>query len=195
MPNYRRRRVPGGTYFFTVNLADADDCRLCLEVDLFRECYRKTAQELPFRTDTIVVLPDHLHAIWTLPSGDADYSERWRRIKQRFSHALHQKHARSESRLAEWNPRIWQPRFWEHTIRNAEDLSNHRAYCFHDPVRHDLVHHPRDWALSSFVKRGSTMPEDMVLDAAPTMRFPVGERDEQFSKGGRIPRPTIGAHS
>lgn len=195
MPNYRRRRVPGGTYFFTVNLADAEDCRLCLEIDLFRECYRKTTEELPFRTDTIVVLPNHLHAIWTLPSGDADYSERWRRIKGRFSHALRQKQARAAGAQADWSPHVWQPRFWEHTIRDADDLKLHRAYCFGDPVRHGLVHDPTDWVFSSFVKRGISVVENTNWAAMPPMRYPVGERDERQCNGGRISRPTVATAS
>lgn len=189
MPNYRRRRVPGGTYFFTVNLADPEDGTLCVEIDLLRECYAKMRQECPFRTDAIVVLPNHLHAIWTLPEGDTDYSGRWRRLKGRFSHALRRTGARSASAVRKRETGIWQRRFWEHTIRDADDLRRHLEYCWFDPVRHGLVHDPSDWAFSSFVKRGMPIVQHSYRAAMPIMRYPVGERDERQSKGGRIPRP------
>ena len=166
MSNYRRMRVPGGTYFFTVNLADPDDCTLCVEIDLLRECYRKTQSELPFRTDAIVVLPNHIHAIWTLPEGDTDYSDRWRRIKGRFSCALGRRASVSHSKVVKRERGIWQRRFWEHTIRNDEDLDRHLAYCWLDPVRHDLVDNAADWAFTSFNKRGETMPQAAVQEAS-----------------------------
>lgn len=177
MPNYRRRRVPAGTYFFTVNLADPGDCTLCMEIDLLRDCYAKMQQECPFRTDAIVILPNHLHAIWTLPLGDTDYSGRWRRLKGRFSHALRRKGIRSASAVRKREAGLWQRRFWEHTIRDTDDLNRHIAYCWFDPVRHGLVLTPEDWAFSSFAKR----EECLDIDCMPSMRFCVGEREETFT--------------
>lgn len=177
MPNYRRRRVPAGTYFFTVNLTDPGDCTLCMEIDLLRDCYAKMQQECPFRTDAIVILPNHLHAIWTLPRGDTDYSGRWRRLKGRFSHALRRKGIRSASAVRKREAGLWQRRFWEHTIRDTDDLNRHIAYCWFDPVRHGLVLTPDDWAFSSFAKR----EECLDIDCMPSMRFCVGEREETFT--------------
>ena len=89
MPNYRRARVPGASYFFTVTLADRAEHWLVEQIDALRGAFARTRGELPFRVDAIVVLPDHLHCIWTLPPGDANFSLRWQRIKGRFTHACH----------------------------------------------------------------------------------------------------------
>lgn len=189
MPRYIRRRVPGGTYFFTVNLADPGACTLCLEIDVLRECYASVSKEQPFRTDSIVVLPNHLHAIWTLPAGDSDFSNRWRRIKAGFTRRFRQKAPGFLTRSEGPEPSVWQPRFWEHVIRDRDDLEKHRAYCWSDPVRHGLVHDPMDWRFSSFSKRDVRFSGVGELDF-PEMAFPTGERDDTLRKGGRIPRPT-----
>src|SRR3990172_1530323 len=89
MSNYRRARVPGASYFFTVTLADRAAHWLVEQIDALRGAFARTRGELPFRVDAIVVLPDHLHCIWTLPPGDAKFSLRWQRIKGRFTHACH----------------------------------------------------------------------------------------------------------
>jgi putative transposase len=146
---YRRNLVPGGTYFFTVTLADRGSDRLVRYVGLLREAFRVTRRERPFRIDAIVVLPDHLHAVWTLPPDDADYPGRWRRIKADFSRRMAAvdptvpKNHRGEYRL-------WQQRYWEHTIRNDTDLACHIDYVHFNPVKHGLVEQVRDWRLSSF---------------------------------------------
>ena len=87
MPNYRRLRVPGATYFFTVYLAERGGTLLTDRIDLLREAYRLTVAEQPVRCDAMVILPDHIHAVWTLPAGDADFSRRWQKLKGRFTHA------------------------------------------------------------------------------------------------------------
>lgn len=153
MTNYRRLRVPGGTYFFTVCLEDRRSTALTDSVDVLRHAYARTVSELPVACEAIVVLPNHLHAIWTLPDGDADFSERWRRIKARFSHALDQTHPRSASKIRKRERGLWQRRFWEHWIRTPESLGAAIEYCWQNPVKHGLVSQPEEWHLSSFHRR------------------------------------------
>ncbi|MDB5552870.1 MAG: hypothetical protein JWL86_2854 [Rhizobium sp.] len=176
MVRYRRNFVPGGTYFFTVTLADRTSSALIDHVDALRLAFRIARQERPFATDAIVILPEHLHAIWTLPSGDSDFSGRWRRIKAHFTHqliaagALVERHRNGEYAL-------WQRRFWEHTIRNERDFARHVDYIHFNPVKHRLVSRVIDWTYSSFhvyVRRG-VLPVDWAGDVREsTMDF--GER-------------------
>lgn len=162
MPDYRRYRVPGGTYFFTVNLLERRLDTLVRHVDLFREAVRQTKLERPFHIDAWVVLPDHLHCVWTLPPGDTDYSNRWKAIKIRFVRQIPATERRSKVRVAKGERAIWQRRFWEHTIRNEVDYARHIDYCHWNPIKHDLVQHLNDWPYSSFhryVKLG-VLPAD-----------------------------------
>ncbi|QEW19386.1 Transposase [Marinibacterium anthonyi] len=149
MTAYRRLRIPGGTYYFTVRLARRGGTELTDHVDLLRAAYGITCRERPFRTRAIVVLPDHLHAIWTLPPGDADFSTRWRLIKTRFTRGLGWKAPRGASQAHKGDCGLWQRRFWEHAIRDGVDLRLHMDKCRDDPVRHGLVARARDWPLSS----------------------------------------------
>src|SRR5487761_2415369 len=82
MTNYRRNFVPGGSFFFTVNLADRRSGLLTTHIEKLRSAFRRVRSRHPFTIDAFVVLPDHLHAIWTLPPNDADFSTRWRLIKR-----------------------------------------------------------------------------------------------------------------
>ena len=122
MSNYRRNFVEGGSFFFTVNLADRRSGLLVDRIDLVRHAFRYTKSRHPFTINAIVVLPDHLHAIWTLPPGDADYATRWRLIKTVFSRGLERLEERSESRRLKREREIWQRRYWEHTLRDEEDF-------------------------------------------------------------------------
>lgn len=140
MVDYRRSRLPGGTYFFTVTLRDRRACTLIEHVDLLRESVATVRARWPFTIDAMVVLPDYLHALWTLPAGDADYSTRWRLIKSGFSRSLSGSTVRS----------IWQTRFWEHTIRDDTDFRRHVEYIWFNPVKHGYVERVRDWQHSSF---------------------------------------------
>ncbi|MCB4456120.1 REP-associated tyrosine transposase [Leisingera sp. McT4-56] len=149
MPNYRRFKREGGCYFFTINLAQRDSSLLVGEIAALRTAYAKTLKQAPFRCDAIVVLPDHLHAVWTLPAGDSGFSERWRLIKSRFSHAVEGSFGRSASKQAKREKGIWQRRYWEHLIRDEEDYRRHVAYCWANPVKHGLAERPADWAFSS----------------------------------------------
>ena len=114
MANYRRNFLPGGSYFFTVNLADRRRVLLTDHFDLLRAAFRQARARHPFTVEAAVVLPDHLHAIWTLPAGDADFATRWRLIKSGFSRALSSGEPISASRAAKAERGIWQRRYWEH---------------------------------------------------------------------------------
>jgi putative transposase len=150
MPDYRRNRVPGGTYFFTVNLFDRSSRLLVDRIDALREAVRTTRQQRPFHIDAWVVLPDHMHAIWTLPPGDDDYSARWRSIKKSFSKAIAPTEHMSDVQQRRAERGIWQPRFWEHTIRNDADYAAHLDYVHVNPVKHGHIDHPAGWPYSSF---------------------------------------------
>jgi putative transposase len=150
MPNYRRAKVAGATYFFTVNLAQRDRSLLMEHIDALRAAFSGIKSALPFRTDAIVVLPDHLHAIWTLPVDDADFSTRWQRIKAAFSHSLETSERRSASRTSKGERGIWQRRFWEHLIRDENDYAAHVDYIHYNPVKHGYVKAAAQWPHSSF---------------------------------------------
>lgn len=108
MPNYRRNRVSGGTYFFTVNLLERDKTLLTDHINKLRMAIYKTRQRMPFHIDAWVTLPDHLHCIWTLPENDSDYSGRWKTIKKEFSKLLPNNEYRSPVRTKRNERGIWQ---------------------------------------------------------------------------------------
>lgn len=147
---YRRNYVEGGTYFFTVNLLERDKTLLMDHVACLRAAVRFVKKRQPFYIDAWVVLPDHLHAVWTLPEGDADYSSRWREIKKRFSKSLPETERLSAARQRKGERGIWQRRFWEHTIRDEQDYRHHVDYVHVNPLKHGLVKRVKDWPLSSF---------------------------------------------
>jgi len=157
MTGYRRWRVGGGTYFFTVCLARRGSDLLVREIALLREAVGRTRAECGFEIDTCVVLPDHLHCIWRLPQGDYDFSTRWGAIKARFTRAVRASGRmglnpilRPPSKARKGEAGLWQRRFWEHLIRDEADLALHREICWIDPVRHGLVRRVCDWPQSSF---------------------------------------------
>lgn len=157
MTEYRRYRVKGGCYFFTVNLAERKRSLLTEKIELLRESFRTVKDRHPFNIDAIVVLPEHLHTIWTLPEGDDDFSRRWRLIKNHFSRHLEKDERISKSRRSKQERGIWQRRFWEHSIRNEDDFVKHTDYIHYNPVKHGYVDCVGDWPYSSFhdfVKRG-----------------------------------------
>ena len=167
----------GGSFFFTVNLADRRLCLLTERIDELRTAFRETRRCHPFTTEAMVVLPDHLHTVWTLPEGDADFSTRWRLIKTNFSRNLTTGEPISSSRAVKGERGIWQRRYWEHTIRDESDFTRHIDYVHINPVKHGLVTRVRDWPYSSFhrmVKLG-VYPDDWAGDASgPDREF--GER-------------------
>jgi putative transposase len=178
---YRRAKIPGGTYFFTVVTYRREKI-LCTPVNvmLLRQIFKKIMERHPFNIDAFVLLPDHLHCIWTLPQGDFDFSMRWRLIKSYFTRkcqkpvgwveerhevkpALNPTQSRPvgwveqsetqqkiSSRLKKKEQTIWQRRFWEHLIRDDQDLIRHVEYIHYNPVKHGLVKAPMDWEYSSF---------------------------------------------
>ncbi|OQW88249.1 MAG: transposase [Thiotrichaceae bacterium IS1] len=161
MSDYLRYRVPGGCYFFTVNLLERKKHLLTEHIDLLRHAFRTVKQQRPFHIDAIIILPEHLHCIWTLPENDADFSGRWRAIKKIFSKQLPTTEYRSEVRLNRHERGIWQRRFWEHTIRDEMDYIKHIDYIHYNPVKHGWVTHVIDWPYSSFhrfVKQGICSP-------------------------------------
>jgi putative transposase len=133
MPDYRRFRVPGGTYFFTINLLERRSDLLARHINAVREAVRRTRRERPFVIDAWVVLPEHMHCFITLPEGDDDFSNRIKAIKIRFVHAIPTTERRSRTRVARGERAIWQRRFWEHAIRSDTDYARHMDYVHFNP--------------------------------------------------------------
>jgi len=150
MTNYRRFKIQGGCYFFTVALNNRRCSLLTEHIDLLREAMNTVKAKHPFRVDSIVVLPEHLHCIWTLAENDADFSLRWRQIKSAFSRCIPDTEIRSKSRIRKKERGIWQRRFWEHAIRDEQDFEKHVDYIYFNPVKHGLVKSVMDWPYSSF---------------------------------------------
>ena len=141
MRSYIRLFQPGGCYFFTVVTGKraphfSDD----VTVERLKQAFRHVIIKHPFTIDAIVVMPDHLHAVWSLPDGDSDFSTRWRLIKHFVS------------RGADGNAPFWQPRFWEHLIRDEADYQQHIDYIHYNPVKHGFVTRPEEWHHSSYHK-------------------------------------------
>ncbi|MCP3369077.1 REP-associated tyrosine transposase [Bradyrhizobium cajani] len=177
MVRYRRNFVPGGTFFFTVTLDDRRSSALVDHVDKLRTAFRVTRAERPFTIDAIVILPDHLHVIMTLPEDDSDFSGRWKRLKGLFTHQL----AASGVPIS-GNGRgefaLWQRRFWEHTIRDETDFERCTDYIHYNPVKHGLVASPIDWPHSSLHRyvRAGVLPADWGGAGEITGNF--GERGD-----------------
>jgi putative transposase len=131
-------------------LADRRLRLLTEHIDRLRDAFRYAQARHPFTIEATVVLPDHLHAIWTLPDGDADYALRWRLIKSAFSRALPAGEQISTSRSDKGERGIWQRRYWEHTLREERDFERHVSYIHFNPVKHGHVNRVRDWPYSSF---------------------------------------------
>lgn len=161
MVNYRRYFVPGGTYFFTVTLRDRQSNWLTRYIKQLGEAMRRVCELHPYRTIAIVVMPNHLHAIWELPENDFNYSLRWRCIKTAFSRNIRKLGVSVEKNQFKENV-IWQRRFWEHTIRNERDLNRHLDYIHYNPVKHGFVKKVSDWPYSSYHRfvRSGWLPRD-----------------------------------
>jgi putative transposase len=150
MPEYRRSKISGGTFFFTVVTFHR---RPILTTDLARDvlhiAWKDTEDRFPFITDAICLLPDHIHCIWTLPEGDSNFSIRWKEIKRIFTmNYLYQaglEPTENPSRYLRKEASIWQRRFWEHVIRDEEDLYAHLNYTHFNPVKHGLVQEVKEW--------------------------------------------------
>jgi putative transposase len=157
MADYRRNLVQGGSYFFTVNLADRRSTLLVDRIEELRLVVRTVRLRRPFQIDAWVVLPDHMHCVWTLPEYDADYAGRWRAIKTGYTYALR--------RLGYCQP-VWQARYWEHTIRDERDFAVHIDYVHLNPYKHGHVTRVRDWPYSSFHRfvRAGIYPVEWLAD-------------------------------
>ena len=161
MVQYRRNWLPGETFFFTATLLDRRSRLLTEHINILRQAFRSTRNEAPFQVIAVVVLPNHIHTILTLPEGDVDYSGRWEAIKGGFTRALR---TRGIPLLPNGNGgyRLWQARYWEHTIRDNRDLQAHMDYIHFNPVKHGLVKRAMDWPYSSFHRyvRLGWLPKD-----------------------------------
>ena len=186
---YRRARIEGGTYFFTVVTYQRRKI-LCTpsNVALLRQVFRQVMERHSFKIDAFVLLPDHMHCIWTLQPGDADFSTRWRLIKSYFSRQCKKvgwvkeghevkpalnptKQMTTASRARKKEQRIWQRRFWEHLIRDDQDFIRHVEYIHYNPVKHGLVKAPKDWPYSSFHRYVSDGVYDLEWGAGVDMVF------------------------
>lgn len=155
MPDYRRYFAPGGTYFFTV-VTQGRAPILCgvMARSILRTAMRACIARWPFQVEAIVLLPDHFHAVLTLPASDTLYSRRLGWIKKEFTKAW-LVHGGNEmpittSRCNRGGHGVWQRRFWEHAVRDEEDFARLLDYIHFNPVKHGLVRSPRDWLYSSF---------------------------------------------
>ncbi len=150
---YRRARITGGTFFFTL-VTHHRRSFLCeaQNIGLLRQSFWVVMQRHPFVIDAAVILPEHLHCIWTLPEGDSDYLMRWRLIKSGVSRLCgHEVRGNiSDSRRNKKEQAVWQRRFWEHCIRDEQDWIQHVEYIHYNPVRHGLARERKDWEYSSF---------------------------------------------
>jgi len=179
MTSYRRNFIPGASYFFTVNLADRRLRLLTEHIESLRNAFRDVKVAHPFTVEATVVLPDHLHALWTLPEGDADFATRWRLVKAGFSRALPRGERVSSSRAGKGERGIWQRRYWEHTLRDERDFERHADYIHFNPVKHGHVSRVSDWPHSTFHRmvRLGIYPQDWAGDAG-TVASNLGERPE-----------------
>lgn len=175
MPDYRRWRVPGGTYFLTINLLERRSDLLVREIDALRKAVRRTRRERPFHIDAWVVLPEHMHRIITLPAGDDDFSNRVKAIKIRFVRDVPPTERRSPARTVRGERGIRQRRFREHVIRDDGDFARHMDYLHFNPVKHGHVSLVCDWPYSTFhrlVERG-LYPSNWCSGGVED--FPTGE--------------------
>jgi putative transposase len=179
---YRRIREPGATYFFTVVTFErspilADES----SASLLQTCITEVRRFHPFEIDAYVILPDHIHMLWTLPAGDTAYPRRWRLIKSMFTHRYLRTNSAPElnaSRRVKAEQAVWQRRFWEHLVRDDDDYAAHIDYIHLNPVRHGLASRPLDWPNSSFptwVAKGF-YAENWAPDALPAL--PLWLRDQ-----------------
>ncbi len=173
MPDYRRFYQNGGTYFFTV-VTDHRRPIFCEDaaVSLLHKCLTDVNRSHPFVTEAIVLMPDHLHTIWTLPDGDSDFSTRWSLVKGSFSRqsSLPSSEYLSQTRLRKRERGVWQRRFWEHLVRDQKEFNRLCDYIHYNPVKHGLVGSPEEWKHSTynqFVQRGMYTKNQTLSDARP----------------------------
>ncbi|MFA5959287.1 MAG: transposase [Tatlockia sp.] len=147
--HYRRVYVPRASYFLTLTLQDRQSNLLISKINQLRIAFLQSQKNHPFTIDGIVVLPDHLHLIMTLPNDEVNYSQRIGFIKSAFSRQFEPGEVINSSKKSKRERGIWQRRFWEHTIRNEQDYINHMNYLYYNPVKHGYVKTPLQWQYSS----------------------------------------------
>ena len=151
---YRRLTVAGASYFFTVVTYRRQPFFAEIEaVEMLQAAVERVRQRRPFIVEAQVIMPDHLHALWTLPDGDCNYATRWRLIKEAFTREYALRYrlpARDAGRRARGEQAVWQRRYWEHLIRDDRDFSAHVEYIHFNPVRKGLAAKPEEWRWSSF---------------------------------------------
>jgi putative transposase len=184
VPNYRRNQVEGGCFFFTVNLRDRRSKLFVAEIEALRTAVRAARARYPFHIDAWVVLPDHMHCLWTLPPDDLDFPVRWQMIKAMFSRSVPRPENRPASLISKRESGIWQRRYWEHTIRDEQDYAAHMDYIHFNPVKHGLAAHAADWPFSSFVTcvRLGMYPGDWAVKDVPL--GDTGERQSIYAESG-----------
>ena len=182
MTNYRRTHVPGATWFLTVNLAERRSGLLLERIDTLRDALRYVQERHPFRIEAMAVLPDHLHAVWTLPPDDSDYPMRLRMMKSWFSRHIPMGERRRASRMDKGERGIWQRRYWEHLVRDEQDLSGCVDYVHFNPVKHGHVVRAADWPYSTFHRHVAKgwLPADWGMAMEATGGF--GERGRPASQ-------------
>jgi putative transposase len=176
MPDYRRYRVPGSTYFFTINLLKRRSDLLIRYIEALREAVRRTRAERSFHVDGWVVLPDHPHCVLTLPHGDDNFSNRIKAIKIRFVRAVEPNERRSSVRIARSERGIWQRRFWEHALRDEADYARHMDYVHYNPVKHGHVTAVAQWPYSTFHRWVKAGIYPVGWDGDGVTDVPAGER-------------------
>lgn len=176
MSQYRRSNIKGGTYFFTVVTYRRRPvlCSTAIRTAL-RMAIRSVRRDAPFHIDAWVLLPDHLHCIWTLPLGDSDYAKRWAMIKRvvtkQCKAVLHEEALLTQAKQRRNEGTLWQRRYWEHLIRDEADYARHVDYIHWNPVKHGLVDAVSDWPYSTFHRfvRQGLCPPDWGGGAAPKL--------------------------
>lgn len=175
MKRYRRNYQMGATYFFTICLEDRNSDLLITHIQELRTAFRKTYLKMPFITDAMVIMPDHIHALWTMPPDDSDFSTRIRLFKSHFSRNISPilKHTLNNNRLKHKEVGIWQQRFWEHTIYDDADYQRHMDYIHFNPIKHGLVKNLNDWEYSTFHREVANghYPKNWTLSIENTLNF------------------------
>jgi putative transposase len=192
---YRRAFVPGGAFFFTVVTAGraplfADKANIAV----LQSAFRRVRFQRPFLLKAVVVLPDHLHCIWTLPPHDGDFSTRWRLIKTWFTKHCDSASQGRANKITIGESSLWQPRYWEHVLRDEADLRRHIEYIHFNPVKHGYVKAPIDWPYSSFhryVKAGVYPPDWGAAD----VDFMPSVGNDRGVSGYAHANPTYGLRS
>jgi len=174
--DYRRSRAAGGIFFFTLNLNDRSATLLVDHIGSLRQAMREVKVRHPFDILAMVVLPDHLHALWRLPDDDGDYPLRWSLIKAGFSRQLPPLETVNLSRRLKRERGVWQRRYWEHQVRDEQDLQRHLDYIHFNPVKHGHARRAVEWPYSSIHRyvRAGVLPADWA-----------GQRDEDWAVGER----------